>query len=642
MSTIFQTEIRASSNVGAVIDESVRSLDGLTVAQKKAQLQIASIIAKGDVTKAVQLEAVKQLKAIEEMERKGKISAEEAAKARQAIHANATAQVVALEQKAAAEVERAHAKSAAAVVPLQQQVKGLKEPLSNVAQLANGLGSAFGAAGSAASQVVTGIAGAFGAGGPVAIALAGTAAAIGLVVTEYRSLREEADAAGRAAAAAQAALSGEIRSRTEQVQNDNRRRELRLAGKNVEATELRSEAERVRGGAEGLDVTAANAEARLAENRRQMAVLEEAAAIRAEKERGTVRTSEQQSVLLEAGQIQTRLGGVTFDTLRDRIKADEEQLRAARESAAAARLEADELERAAKLEEQIAEQAKEKEKAKKGSAAAAKEERDAVREELDFTDGKASADDLAMGGMFFGGSPLEIAKIDKEGRDKKLEKGFRNFGDVSDQDFTKRLQQSQQQQVEDQQRLADQAAGVWKDAGLDAGESFATGLRNYLESKDPADLFGGVLSAAGSILDVFLPGAGRVANFVGGLFEGGGIPHAFALPSGRGGLATGNIDAMPAWLHKREVVFKEDVVDAFPGGLPQAARIGMGVEPLSSLGGGGAPQVHYHQHQSFAPTETRFAYQHHLEEQMRASAADRATPLFMLELKRQVLPERPY
>lgn len=147
--------------------------------------------------------------------------------------------------------------------------------------------------------------------------------------------------------------------------------------------------------------------------------------------------------------------------------------------------------------------------------------------------------------------------------------------------------------------LEQQASVAAAQAGISAAASFAQSFRSFLESEDPADLFRGLLQAAGAVLNL-IPGAGpivgSIVSMIGGMFERGGVPYAFHLPQGRNGLAVLpglNFDAKPAWLHKNEVVVPERVVNEDLGGLPQAAALAAGRGLPASASG--AP-VHVHNH----------------------------------------------
>jgi hypothetical protein len=76
------------------------------------------------------------------------------------------------------------------------------------------------------------------------------------------------------------------------------------------------------------------------------------------------------------------------------------------------------------------------------------------------------------------------------------------------------------EQAQDQHELAQS----WAQAGVQAGTAFAGGIKSYLNSKDPIDIFKGLLSAAGSILSM-IPGlniVGAAISGIGGLLHGGG------------------------------------------------------------------------------------------------------------------------
>lgn len=105
--------------------------------------------------------------------------------------------------------------------------------------------------------------------------------------------------------------------------------------------------------------------------------------------------------------------------------------------------------------------------------------------------------------------------------------------------------------------------GEYAAAGINAGAAFARGLKSAIESEDPMDIFGALISGAGAILSI-IPGlgiAGTALSALGGFFEDGGP----VLPQGRNGLATINNDAIPAILHPNEFVLDAPSVSALGG-----------------------------------------------------------------------------
>jgi hypothetical protein len=87
---------------------------------------------------------------------------------------------------------------------LQLSFKKLKEPISNVAQLANSMGTAFGGAASKATGLVNGLVSSFAAGGAVGIAIGAVTGLVSVLATKYTEAGKAAeDAAAKAEDAAE-------------------------------------------------------------------------------------------------------------------------------------------------------------------------------------------------------------------------------------------------------------------------------------------------------------------------------------------------------------------------------------------------------------------------------------------------------
>lgn len=133
---------------------------------------------------------------------------------------------------------------------------------------------------------------------------------------------------------------------------------------------------------------------------------------------------------------------------------------------------------------------------------------------------------------------------------------------------------------------------LWGQFGVTAAGAFAQGLKRYFDSKDPKDIFGGLLQVAGPLMSILLAGTGfgflaGVPGIVGAFLEEGGYPHALAIPQGRGGLGVlphVNNDARPAFLHDGEVVPRKEVVQRDFGSLTAATAWAQGRAPLPAAG----------------------------------------------------------
>lgn len=580
MSTPFQAELLLSTNVPEAVKKAVEGIDSLTVAQQKAQAKIAAIIAKGEPQKALEQQLAKDFVALENLARKDVKLREQVEKEKAALVAKFANDRVQLELKAQEAVKQAAIQSVKNTDVLQNQVKALKEPLSQVASGANALGAAFGGAGGQATQAITSIVGAFGAGGPAAVALAGTVAVVGLLVTKYGDLRASVEESRKTWRDAQSELSKTSMGQLETSQEAIAKLRMKLAGGNVDVNTLRSQSFAAGGAASDAEGRVSLQQTRVANIERMRA--ENAAAVaawRASSGHGLDDKSNAGRPVLSSAASDEDLAREK-QALADAISYRDTQ----RAIAGSLNEQADLLLRVARAE--------------KARTAATKAKSGAKSEEESWAGSMTTGrDELELMGGMFGESPKQHAdriERDQKKQDKIFKAGFGGLG-AATRDATSHLQKVQFTKGEfdnEQKKLAEDATKAWADAGINSAENFADAFVKVMDSKNPKEFFGALLKSAAGFLPLLMGGpaagiGGSLLGLVGGLFERGGGTYGYSLPSGRGGLGTGNADDMLTRLHKREVVMREDVADSFPGGYPQAVRVGMGYEPVPGSGGGG-------------------------------------------------------
>lgn len=134
-------------------------------------------------------------------------------------------------QEVDSRLERFSRKAGRQLSGLRADFKSLREPISNVAQLANSLGNAFGGAASKATGLVNGLVGAFTGGGVFG---AGIGIAVGLIATLVSRFKEAETAAKEAAEAettARAATNKKIQETIDKLDEEIKRRNILLQGK---------------------------------------------------------------------------------------------------------------------------------------------------------------------------------------------------------------------------------------------------------------------------------------------------------------------------------------------------------------------------------------------------------------------------
>lgn len=621
---------------------------GMSRSMTKAQRDIAAILARGEPLKQLNIQLAKELEAVKANEDKKKITAQQAEEVRTKLVADFTAKRKQLEEQAAAAAVQATSaastkstvemqKIGTATVGLQSKIKGLNEPLEGLRaglnQLGGGAGSAVGQVG-ALAQGLVGLGGKAGAIGAV-VAGVGLVAAksfeefqkaeaarlqfealnqtfgvtrdeVNAIRTAFRGYSEDLDTKtvqSLIAAGKQAGLSTEeMRSLGAEIQ-----RAANLTGKDFKDAaidafgrfkkEARESSEALTGLLRSMDqrlagVTPEDAIADKAvdeaEKRRDTA-RKELERLRAQQARGLGAFS---GTLAQRQEALADIPKTIAEQERILLLAEKDVTEEVQKRTAFREKEA-ELLRQAALDRELAGLGgggggrvgrgggKRKGPTTDWDAAPglAWPSEDALRvgagpQEMDFSEGLAGE---------LGAADAEVEAARKANARKRLEEQF-----APAQAGAANLAG----EMDDLAAEAEKGAieGFAK-AGVSAAESFITNFKRFQESKDPKDLFKGILGAATGILSLFFPGAGLVGGLIGSILEKGGTPHAVPIPQARSGMTLWpgvNHDARPVIAHTGELIPKASQVAQFPGGYAAADRWARGKDPFPTVAAGPA------------------------------------------------------
>lgn len=534
----------ASETLAKVSEQVEATAKRFVSSNKRAQEQIAALIARGDPAKQAKIQADKEIEQAQRIAKARPQLAEQAAAAEVAIRRRLADTLAKIDSDGAA-------KASAGQVSLQAAAKGATETVSKVASLANVAGTAFGGMGGAAGQAATSIVGAFGAGGPVAIAIAATAATIGLVAVEWKKISD--------AIAAQ------------QAENKRLRLEAINQGTQGEEAALKALAELdAKPGDKSADTARgfgdfASSQAKVAADRAKSAEAMRASLAAAEARLATAREEargEADKFARSAANARAAAAKDALDELKTKIKNEQAE---ADDAAAAATNAAKAA--AAYMKLSAAEQ--KKAKAKTDAKEAAKVP-DLKRQGRDVTGRKAEASMAAweagnqqaavVSGPTAADFERERARQDQESADA----AFR----------TKMLRVSEDSAKlsADAWQFEFSAASGFIDGMAERGDSAMTAFMGAMDAarkRDAPGLIGGILQAFGAVASIFGPAGaavGMLASSAGALlqkFDHGGAPYAI----GRRGLATlpGGNDGIPAVLHPNEFTFSAPAVRAAGG-----------------------------------------------------------------------------
>lgn len=635
MTATFRAELIFGSNAEEAAAAAVKASDTMSKAQINAQSKIAATIARGDPLKALQVQQFKELQSVYELEKKKTISVRDAEQARKTLTEKFSKERIAIEQQTAAQVVSISKSGVSANGSLEKSAKSLKEQMAQVGSAVTQVGSAFGGMGGQAVSAGSAIVGSFGAGGLVGIALAATGVAVTVVAGEWQKLQGQINASAAAARAA----SNDFRVAANKGLEDAKAKLGQLTGGVGSGSER--EGALAAGGAE-------TARARLAKLEAQLAADAGRGDLVAERNRLNVATGGGRSVnadpndVARLGELRAKLadGGAIGDTLRESIQQEIADLKASLPA----------LDEQALVWREIAERERQ--------ADAAKSESKLGRAALS-AEGKADRDRFEAASRLqsdreFAALPEMRAAMGASSDEEKIAAFQARF-----KADTGKLDAAESARTSADINLRKTAAGVaatdtskivseFQDAatpaailgfgklGVDAANSFLDNFSDALKSGKPADIFKGLLGMLPAALSLFGPAGAAGGGILSGIGSLLGFRDGGAIPQGRNGLGVSE-DATLVGMHRREVIFNEQAAASFPGGFPQAVRVGMGLEALPS---GGGVQIHQHVHQSFAPTETRAAYQAHLAPAMAMTFEDRQSPLVRSSLARSVAEPR--
>jgi hypothetical protein len=627
MTATFRAELIFGSNAEEAAAAAVKASDTMSKAQINAQSKIAATIARGDPLKALQVQQFKELQSVYELEKKKTISVRDAEAARKQLTEKFAKERLAIEQQTAAQVVSISKTGISANGGLEKSAKTLKEQMAQVGTAVSQVGGAFGGMGGQAITAGSSIAGAFGSGGLVGVALAGTATAIGIIAAEWKKIQDgikaqkaandqlRKDAVNAGTYGEEAALKALADLTTKP--GDSSAERAKAFGEFASANAAKGSAAAMR--ADALAGGLGGAEAALAAARADASAEMDPTSRRAANARASAA-----QIALEDLKARIR------DTRAEADDANAAATEAAKAAAAYARLSIAERAKADAKEGKVTD-AKEAKALATGASRLQDDREYAALPELRAR-ANASSDEEKIA-AFQARFASDTGKIDaadsaRTSADLNLRKTAAAVGAT---DTAKIMQ--------DFADAAGPAAALgMAKVGVDAANSFLDSFSAALKSGKPEDIFKGILQMLPAALSLFGP-PGMVA---GGLLSGVGKLLGFrdggAIPQGRNGLGVSE-DATLVGMHRREVIFNEEAAASFPGGFPQAVRVGMGLEALPS---GGGVQIHQHVHQSFAPTETRAAYQAHLAPAMAATFEDRQSPLVRSSLARSVAEPRSF
>lgn len=581
----FETELRGTEDVTKAVEQAAKSLDGLTKAQERAQKQITAIINKGEPQKALMGQAAHELKIVNDLLKKEMIAKEKAEEAKLAIVKRYKAQILEEEKRAAAQVATITKAGTAATVESGKALQQLKPALGDVGQLANSVAGSFGAAGQKATQFAQGLVGSLGSGGPIALAIGGTIGLLTLWKSELDDIKKYVGEAAAAAAAAQREYNDTLDKTLSNLREEKELRNWEAAGGSKKSLDLL----RTMQGAANTDGTTGKAlseiDAKIAAERAQLAdfVAQPDSVVTGMNEAGRESRRRVSAKVISDLEAQRAVIQAQLDKERAVVHEAAEAY-----AAEVARLEA---ERAKALGLKPPPEARSR--GGRGGRAASVSDGPAI--ELD------TANEAAMGRMSWGDIERGAADFDKDqaraaadAERARVAKG-RALGDSlgAAAAETAQLEDAIRSQVEAQE--AEFAA-----LGGQIGSSIGAGLKSFFETGKTEDLFKGLLGTGLSVASSFL--LGPLGGLLGGGAMGGGAASGIfgllggilgfregGVPMARGGLTLDGMtaDTTLVGVHPREPIIRQEMADAYPGGLPRLARVARGEEGWASGGGGG-------------------------------------------------------
>lgn len=610
-------------------EEERRAAQEAADARAAAQRRVTEILERGEPLRALKRKTREEYDAIRDLERQKLITTQQGEEARAKVLADYSDR----RRRIRNGEQDDHIKAANAT---RDAVGRLEQPINDIRGMMDSLGVATNSAMGHVAQMGADVAAAFSSAGPVGLAIAAAVGLVGSLAFAWRESRDAAYQAKKAMAEEFKSANDAVAAQIQAVRDDTLRRNLRLQGvsdEQIQADEIKGAAQlRVASQQESVNALKRQLDGINA----QLAKLDE-------------RVKANPKLELSADYV--RLGTQAGDT-NDKLRIAEQELADASAHARTAEVAAEELLAVARKEKakQDAERIKkglQKELSSLSSGdkfgAQFRAERDAetaraAEPDRLMAEGLAEAQkktrDLAVAAKVgieqamkdvnpFAALGMELRReterideqikylagvaADPEVREQalvaieafeqqKLALQDRYLQKTNELEVQRINEATRPRKKESSNKDGEAKDTEWVNAGMNAGASFAYGLKSYMDSRDPMDLFKGLLSAASGVLAVLVGGPAGAAisgagGLIGGLFRNGGTPYAFDLPQGRNGLAVlpgVNYDAKPAWLHKNEVVMPEEVVNDTFGGLPNAARVAAGGPPpgrAAPLGG---------------------------------------------------------
>lgn len=565
--------IKAIDSASATVDEIAAKLERASEGQARsvanAQRQIAAIIARGDPAKAQAVALEKELAQLKSYGDRAKASEETIAAARRKI-------IEDFERSRQAVSARTAESVVASTNSTKQALGELKGGIGDIGQLANSLAGNFDATGQKVTGLVQSMVASFSSGGPVALAIGGTIALLGIWKSELDEIKRYAAEAAKTAADAQQAYNAELDQTLNRLREEKAIRGEEAAGGSRRSLELGRTAK----GAEELAASRADQiaglDAQIAAQRQGLADFlaspdAEDSSVTGMNEaarQGRRRVVDDAVAQLEAQRAELQ-------------KQYDKEIEVAKLAGEAYQQEISELEqKRAKLAQEVT-AAPGRGRRGGGMSKAAKQEPKKAEEK--FVPGEYSL--WTPYDQFEADRANARFKAEQEASEKAKQEAERVAADRE-----KAMKQAAAERLRADQEMAKAAAEAMKaeqeafrEAGLLAAETFAQGFKAAMDGEDTRSIIKGVLQGVAGVASM-IPGgqavgigAGLVSQF---LRAGGPV-----LPQGRGGLATMvNNDGIPAVLHPNEFVFDSESVNAAGGiGRLEALR-----RDLRSGGGRGA------------------------------------------------------
>jgi hypothetical protein len=446
-------------------------------------------------------------------------------------------------------------------------LRRLKEPIANIAQVANGMSSAFGGATSQVGALASGLVGSFAAGGVVALAIAGTGALVSTLASRFGEAREAAKKAAEEAADKWEKAKQKVLDVNAALTEQARIQGITLRGESVATVAAQSN---VATAEANVGTNAAN----LAQARRDQAEAQVA-----------LDQLKRQGQSAKGAEFTATAAGSAASALD---KATQEVTRLEKESKGLA----DALAQARERAEWQAAQGGEAVKGfgadggvllgnlGLGPAPAYREPKKAGERRTYFREPDMGT---GLGNLTILGEGL-LLPADEWGNTLPTQSlgGLTGTGGPSGVEKFLGIGKAAELAMQDKdQKLEIEKAGQMLGAGL------GTGIAGFFKTKDPMDLIGPFINGAVSLLaTVLFPAEGAAgglfSGLFGGLFRDGG---STGLPEARMGRGWNTADGKFAVVHDQEYTLSAPAVSSL-GGLAQVDRLNRAARNGGAAGGG--------------------------------------------------------